>query len=276
MNSLQHLPEDIRSEFSVNGDGQAFATRRAIARLAGVALNSIQSLLLKIADQQNPIETFETFAGQSFDSDQPIPDTLVSLILEYYAYECHSRYRSQQAKQVCRVFRSIGFRVWVQNELDWQPPQPRTITSPSSFDALEYAKKALSLCGLESPVVESWGLVTLASKIDTANREIYLDAQKLIASSIELPETLSTVTEVCSVYEIDGVKMTPRDMNKMLCKLGLQVSTRDAKGRIQYQLTELGDGLGKLTLTSTSEGKNVAQLKWYANKLIGVIGDRVK
>ena len=152
----------------------------------------------------------------------------------------------------------------------------RAITSPSSFDALEYAKKALSLCGLESPVVESWGLVTLASKIDTANREIYLDAQKLIASSIELPETLSTVTEVCSVYEIDGVKMTPRDMNKMLCKLGLQVSTRDAKGRIQYQLTELGDGLGKLTLTSTSEGKNVAQLKWYANKLIGVIGDRVK
>jgi hypothetical protein len=276
MNTLQHLPEDIRSEFSVNGDGQAFATRRAIARLAGVSLNSIQSLLLKIADQQNPVETFETFIGQSFDSDQPIPDTLVSLILEYYAYECHSRYRSQQAKQVCRVFRSIGFRVWVQNELNWQQPKPRTITPPSSFDALEYAKKALSLCGLESPVVESWGLVTLASKIDTANREIYLDAQKLIASSIELPETLSTVTEVCSVYESDGVKMTARDMNKMLCKLGLQVSTRDAKGRIQYQLTESGDGLGKLTLTSTSEGKNVAQLKWYANKLIRAIGDRVK
>ena len=152
----------------------------------------------------------------------------------------------------------------------------RAITSPSSFDALEYAKKALSLCGLESPVVESWGLVTLASKIDTANREIYLDAQKLIASSIELPETLSTVTEVCSVYEIDGVKMTPRDMNKMLCKLGLQVSTRDAKGRIQYQLTSSSEGLGKLILNSTNGGKNIPQLKWYATKLIRAIGDRVK
>lgn len=276
MNSLQHLPEDIRSEFSVNSDGQAFATRRAIARLAGVALNSVQSLLLKIADQQNPIETFETFAGQSFDSDQPIPDTLVSLILEYYAYECQERYRSQQAKQVCRVFRSIGFRVWVQNELDWRPPQPRAITPPSSFDALEYAKKALSLCGLESPIVESWGLVTLASKIDTPNREIYMDAQKLIASQIELPETLSTVTEVCAMFEANGVKMTPRDLNKMLCKLGLQVLTRDAKGRIQYQLTSSSEGLGKLILNSTNGGKNIPQLKWYANKLIRAIGDRVK
>lgn len=276
MNSLQHLPEDIRSEFSVNSDGQAFATRRAIARLAGVALNSVQSLLLKIADQQNPIETFETFAGQSFDSDQPIPDTLVSLILEYYAYECQERYRSQQAKQVCRVFRSIGFRVWVQNELDWRPPQPRAITPPSSFDALEYAKKALSLCGLESPIVESWGLVTLASKIDTPNREIYMDAQKLIASQIELPETLSTVTEVCAMFEANGVKMTPRDLNKMLCKLGLQVLTRDAKGRIQYQLTSNSEGLGKLILSSTNGGKNIPQLKWYANKLIRAIGDRVK
>jgi hypothetical protein len=78
------------------------------------------------------------------------------------------------------------------------------------------------------------------------------------------------------MFEGNGVKMTARDMNKMLCKLGLQVSTRDAKGQIQYQLTESGDGLGKLTLTSTSEGKNVAQLKWYANKLIRAIGDRVK
>lgn len=276
MNSLQHLPEDIRSEFSVNGDGQAFATRRAIARLAGVDEKSVRNLLQSLGADQLPNEIFETFKGRTFEAAELIPDMLVSLILEYYAYECQERYRSQQAKQVCRVFRSIGFRVWVQNELDWQPPQPRTITPPSSFDALEYAKKALSLCGLESPIVESWGLVTLASKIDTPNREIYMDAQKLIASQIELPETLSTVTEVCSMLESGGGKMTPRQLNKMLCELGLQVLTRDAKGRIQYQLTSSSEGLGKLILNSTNGGKNIPQLKWYANKLIRVIGDRVK
>lgn len=201
---------------------------------------------------------------------------MVSLILEYYAYECQERYRSQQAKQVCRVFRSIGFRVWVQNELDWQPPQPRAITPPTSFDALEYARKSLQNAKLEPPIIESFVLVTLATKVDTPNREIYLDAQKLIASSIELPETLSTVTEVCSMFEGNGVKMTPRDLNKMLCKLGLQVLTRDAKGRIQYQLTESSQELGKLTLTSTNGGKNIPQLRWYANKLIRAIGDRIK
>lgn len=147
----------------------------------------------------------------------------------------------------------------------------KAITPPTSFDALEYAKKALSLAGLESPIVESWGLVTLASKVDTPNREIYLDAQKLIASRIELPETLSSVTEVCQMM---GSKMTPRNLNKILCEMGLQVLTRDSKGRIQYHLTEASQGLGKLILNSTGNGKNVPQLKWYADKLIEVISDR--
>lgn len=272
MNSLQHLPEDIRSEFSVNGDGQAFATRRAIARLAGVSHSSIVRLLESLCGAPNVPEIFESFIGQTFEYGALIPDTLISLILEYYAYECQPRYRSEQAKQVCRVFRSIGFRVWVQHELDWQPPQPRTITPPTSFDALEYTKKSLTAVGLETSVIESHALVMLATKIDTPNREIYLDAQKLIASSIELPETLSSVTEVCQMM---GEKMTPRNLNKMLCEMGLQVLTRDSKGRIQYHPTEASQGLGKLILTSTNNGKNIPQLKWYADKLIEVIGDHV-
>lgn len=274
MNSLQHLPEDIRSEFSIDANGQAFATRRAIARLAGVSLNSIQTLLAKFTDQQTAHEIFESFAGWSFESDQLIPDTLVSLILEYYAYECQPRYRSEQAKQVCRAFRAIGFRAWVQHELNWQTPQQPKTPHSSSYNALEYAKKALSLAGIESPIVESWGLTTLASKVDIPNKEIYLDAQKLIASRIELPETLSSVTEVCQMIAQNGTQMTPRNLNKKLCEMGLQVSSRDAKGRIQYQLTEASQGLGKLILNSANNGKNVPQLKWYADKLIEVISDR--
>ena len=61
MNSLQHLPEDIRSEFSVNGDGQAFATRRAIARLAGVSHSSIVRLLESLCGAPNVPEIFESF-----------------------------------------------------------------------------------------------------------------------------------------------------------------------------------------------------------------------
>lgn len=269
MNSLQHLPEDVRSEFSIDANGQAFATRRAIARLAGVDEKSIRNLLQNLGAEQAPHEIFESFTGRKFEGEELIPDTLASLIFEYYGYECQPRYRSEQAKQVCRAFRAIGFRMWVQHELNWQTPQARTITPPTSFHALDYSRTSLHNAKIESSIVESWVLVTLATKIDPTNSEIYLSAQKLIASQIELPETLSSVTEVCQMM---GEKMTPRNLNKMLCEMGLQVLTRDSKGRIQYHLTEASQGLGKLILNSANNGKNIPQLKWYANKLIEVIG----
>ena len=141
---------------------------------------------------------------------------------------------------------------------------------------MEYARTRLIGAGIEPPVAESWVLGMLANKVDPSNSDIYLDAQKLLASLIELPETLSTVTEVCQFLESDGIKTTPRNLNKLLCEIGLQVATRDSKGKIQYQLTEASQGLGKLILNSTNGGKNVPQLKWYATKLIHVISDYIQ
>lgn len=271
MTNIQHIPDDIRAEFSVNADGQAFASRRAIARLAGVDEKSIRNLLQNLGAEQTPHEIFESHTGKLFEGAELIPDTLVSLILEYYAYECQPRYRSEQAKQVCRVFRSIGFRVWVQRELNWVAPPPRTITPPTSFDALEYSKKALSLAGIEQPLVESWGLGTLAHKIDTPNREIYLDAQKIIVNKTDVPDNLSSVTEVCEKLKEHGIKYSSQALNKDLVKMGLQTVTRDSKGRIQYQLTDKSQDLGKIVINSTGTGRNVTQLKWYADKLIELI-----
>ncbi|WP_013320665.1 hypothetical protein [Gloeothece verrucosa] len=117
--SIYHLSEDIRSEFTIDEQGRAFASRRAVARLAGVDVSSVVRLVQKISDGQNVSEIFESFTGQVFEGDA-LSDILVALILEYYAYEAKERYRTQQAKQVCRAFRAIGFRTWVQQELGWQ------------------------------------------------------------------------------------------------------------------------------------------------------------
>lgn len=84
MNSLQHLPEDVRSEFSIDANGQAFATRRAIARLAGVDEKSIRNLLQNLGAEQTPHEIFESFTGQKFGSDALIPYDLACKILAYY------------------------------------------------------------------------------------------------------------------------------------------------------------------------------------------------
>lgn len=52
MTNLSLLPEDIRSEFTVNEQGQAFASRRAIARLAGVDHKNIVRLLQNLGDEK--------------------------------------------------------------------------------------------------------------------------------------------------------------------------------------------------------------------------------
>ena len=77
------LPESIAKEFSLSEDGQGlgFISRRGLARLCGVRLNAVQSLLKSV--EQNTLTNssyskgLQTFIGQSFEGDQ-IPDTLAS------------------------------------------------------------------------------------------------------------------------------------------------------------------------------------------------------
>ena len=154
-----------------------------------------------------------------------------------------------------------------------QLQQPASTTALPALTALEYAKKSLITAGIELPIVESWVLMTLANQVDIENKNIYLNAQKHLASRIELPEQLVTVTELCKLLEDRSITIKPQALNKQLCEMGLQLLTRDSKGKIQYQLAEKGEGMGKLILNSTGSGKNVSQLKWYAGKVVDAIAD---
>lgn len=69
------MSDDIRSEFSIDEQGKAFASRRAIARLAGVDEKAIRILLTKIANSDRSI-------GDATNS--LIPYSLVCEILTYY------------------------------------------------------------------------------------------------------------------------------------------------------------------------------------------------
>jgi hypothetical protein len=86
---------------------------------------------LASADQK-PSKLAKFLIEQGFDSadqnewrENGIPDVALALILEYYAYECQERYRTKQAKLCCRVFRAIGIRTWVQQELNWNPDKTK-------------------------------------------------------------------------------------------------------------------------------------------------------
>lgn len=148
MTNLSLLPDDIRSEFSVNDQGQAFASRRAIARLAGVSHVSIGNLLDKIAVNLDLPESLEILGGQDFEGVNLIPDTVASRIIEYYAFDA-KRYCTEQAKRVYKAFGAIGFRSWVQTELGWQYSQPK-LPQTYAEALLEAGRLALEVEKLEA------------------------------------------------------------------------------------------------------------------------------
>lgn len=110
--------DSIRKEFSVNDKGESFCSRRAIARMTGKRLFTIQKLLQQLADQQNVPEVLESFSGYSVSSDQFIPDTLVSLIIQHYAFK-----GSKTAQKYLSAFVAIGLRTSIQNTTGWSKPK---------------------------------------------------------------------------------------------------------------------------------------------------------
>jgi hypothetical protein len=110
--------ESIKKEFQVNDKGHSFCSRRAIARMTGKRLFTIQNLLQQLADQQNVPEMLESFSGYSVSPDQFIPDTLASLIIQHYAFK-----GSETAKKYSSAFITIGLRTAIQETTGWSKPK---------------------------------------------------------------------------------------------------------------------------------------------------------
>lgn len=105
----------IKREFNVNDNGESFCSRRAIARMSGKHLRTIRDLLRNIAEGKLPHEMFESFDGVGFDSEELIPDTLASLIIQYYAFK-----GSKTAQQYSSAFIAMGLRTLIQKTLGWE------------------------------------------------------------------------------------------------------------------------------------------------------------
>ena len=124
--SLQHVPSEFRSEFTVESDGSVTASQRAIARLAGVSDIAVSKLLKRVVSGANlgGSKAFESLTAKGIEGAN-LSDIKASLVIEYYAFDA-GRYCTDQARQVYRAFGAIGFRTWVQGELGWKPGQPST------------------------------------------------------------------------------------------------------------------------------------------------------
>ncbi|MBD2248873.1 hypothetical protein [Nostoc sp. FACHB-888] len=124
---IAEILEQISQEIEVDANGQAKASVRATARLAGVDDESIRKALKSSADLA-PSKLAKELMQQGFSAadlsqwrTDGIPDTAIAIILEYYASEA-GRYCTKQARLVCRSFNTIGIRAWIQDKLGWTKP----------------------------------------------------------------------------------------------------------------------------------------------------------
>jgi hypothetical protein len=137
---ISQIIEQIKEEIEVDANGQAKASVRATARLAGVdhaaIINHLQSGELK------PTKLAQSIIIQGFETGElrewrtvGIPDMAIAIILEYYAYEA-GRYCTKQARLVCRSFNTIGIRAWIQDKLGWTKPASNSETAMTQIQLL--------------------------------------------------------------------------------------------------------------------------------------------
>lgn len=160
------LLAQIKSEFYVNDNGESFCRVRAAARLADVDESSIRESLNSGAGLQ-PNALAEFLIQQGFEGAgltnwirRGIPDIALAYILEYFGYECQQRYRKEQAKKYCRVFRASGIRAWIHEFTGWTKQPEKAIQIYSL--RLEALSKTLVKPDNSWTVIEHCGHILLS------------------------------------------------------------------------------------------------------------------
>lgn len=188
MTNLTLLPEDIRSEFTIDEQGRAFASRRAIARLAGVDESTVRGLLAALGAGKPPSKILENFTGQGFEGAGKLPDILVSAVIQHYAFK-----GKEQAQFVATTFAAVGFRAWVQSELGWQKPQ----TPVSAFELL--AQMAMESAKLEKRLNQAEQTI---NQLLTTQQQAEAELKALPISEAPAPEkpTRAKINEIVRNY----------------------------------------------------------------------------
>lgn len=133
---------DLAKEFTTDQDGKGFVSRRGLARMCGKHHSTIQALLKNIENCSGGCtssESLESILGQGFEGGGWISDTVVSLIVEHYAFD-----GSTEARKHLRLFSAIGLRALIQQSTGYKPNLKRKLT----------AEEIIEICCL--PVPTTW------------------------------------------------------------------------------------------------------------------------
>ncbi|HEY9799439.1 MAG TPA: hypothetical protein V6D25_03695 [Leptolyngbyaceae cyanobacterium] len=154
---IAQIIEQVKEEIEVDASGQGKASMKGTARLAGVSDKAIGKALESANLEPSKLalmlmEHGFDAANLTFWRTNGIPDIAIAIILDYYGYEA-GRYCTKQAKLICRAFKTIGIRAWMQNITGWkntsnqqpeQPPAPALPPVEQRLQTLVQAMKTLA------------------------------------------------------------------------------------------------------------------------------------
>ncbi len=133
MTNIQMVQKEVDGmEFYVSVDGkQSGMSESGLARLCGVSLFAIQSLLKRVAEPTNKElpKTLESFAGKALllqdatnrEQAKVVSSDLCAAIVEYYAFE--SKASNDTARFSFRKFASKGMDLWIKEITGYQKNQ---------------------------------------------------------------------------------------------------------------------------------------------------------
>ena len=115
---LQPIVTEIKNEIKVNSNGQAFISKRGLARLLGIDDTNFNAG--KMSKKLTEILTRHGFdvLGMGVNG---VPDLAIPYIAYYYANEVKKK--SNLAGQVLLAFSAIGARTWFQQIIGYQEPK---------------------------------------------------------------------------------------------------------------------------------------------------------
>jgi hypothetical protein len=236
MSEIFHLPEEIKKEFRIRPDGVAVTSIRGCARICGVPhttfgrhLNVTQNS--KITDttftesidfvslESDPSKTEKTNVLQNlvdklvycnFDpttfATEGIPDTAVSVIVEYYAFEAKDK--KEQALIAYRAFAAIGIRAWIYTELG-VPINPVVKTDSSDLSDIKQfmVKQSVAIDNLHGLVLSQQKDYEMVKQEFRKEREYiktnYLGIQRIIDAEKYKPTIYGgelTLAQVMDLY----------------------------------------------------------------------------
>ena len=134
---LQSIITEIKNEIKVNSNGQAFISKRGLARLLGIsdANFNAQQMSKKLA------KTLTKYGFDVAEMNNGVPDLAIPYIAYYYANE--AKEKSNLAGQVLLAFSAIGARTWFQQIIGYEEPKKEiTKDTASRLEELKILAKS--------------------------------------------------------------------------------------------------------------------------------------